>query len=97
MSKSDLQDAFLQEFAACFRATSSRILNRLDECDESNHDTAAQIVRDELSGLYHGVLVMFDGGTALADQGLTQIVDESGNAFDRYLHELCFEFWPEDT
>ena len=47
-----------------------------------------------LRGLYHGLFVIFDGGTALANEGLVSIVDEDGVAFERFLHETCFEFWP---
>jgi hypothetical protein len=62
---------------------------------ENPSDTAA-IIKDELRGLYHGLLVIFDGGTALADEGLIQIVDDEGIEFDRYLHEICFGYWEED-
>jgi hypothetical protein len=37
---------------------------------------------------------MFDGGSGLADEGLVSVVDEDGIAFDRYLHEVCFRYWP---
>ncbi len=54
----------------------------------------AAVVEDELRGLYHGLLVIFDGGTALADEGLVSVVDEDGVVFDRHLHEICFGYWP---
>jgi hypothetical protein len=41
-----------------------------------------------------GVLVMFDGGTALADLGLVSIVDEDGVAFQRFLHEIGPRYLP---
>ena len=94
MTKSVLQDAFMRELAATFKATLARI-----EASIGNHrdsDEIASSVREELRGLYHGILVTFDGGTALADEGLIQVVDENGVAFDRYLHELCFDYWPDD-
>ena len=96
MTKSDLQGPFLREFAANFQATRDRILSRLAGCGASP-EKAAEVVDDELRGLYHGVLVIFDGGMALADQGQVCIVDESGDAFDRFLHEICFEYWAEDS
>jgi len=36
------------------------------------------IVEDELRGLYHGLFVVLDGGSALADVGLVSLVDEDG-------------------
>jgi hypothetical protein len=48
-------------------------------------------VFEELRGLYHGNLVVFDGGSSLADHGLIKIVDEEGTAFATNLHESCFE------
>lgn len=91
MSRSRLQDPFLKELAATFKATSQRIQKRLAESSVIDHD---EIIDDELRGLYHGVFVVLDGGSALADEGLVSLVDEDGIAFDRYLHELCFEHWP---
>jgi hypothetical protein len=54
------------------------------------------VIRDALQGLFHGILVIFDGGTRLADQGLVRIIDEDGVAFDRFLHEIGFRYWPSD-
>lgn len=90
MSHSRLQEPFLREVAANFRATSDRIVLRVAE----DPTEAASIIEDEMRGLYHGLLVIFDGGTALADEGLVSIVDDDGELFDRYLHELCFRYWP---
>lgn len=89
MSRSRLQDPFMWEVAATFRATRDRIARRLSESPSES----AAIVDHELRGLYHGLLVMFDGGTALADEGLISIVDENGVPFDRFLHEICFNYW----
>ena len=93
MAKSVLQDAFMREFAATFSAAASHIESKLHEC--SDKEEIASFVKEELRGLYHGIFVIFDGGTALADKGLIQIVDEHRVAFDRYLHELSFDYWPE--
>lgn len=94
MAKSVLQDAFMRELSATFKATLARIEGNIG--NHSDSDEIASSVREELRGLYHSILVTFDGGTALADKGLIQIVDENGVAFDRYLHELCFDYWPHD-
>ena len=91
MARSRLQELFMQEYAATFRATQARIERRLIEVLPAD---APAIVEDELRGLYHGLLVIFDGGSALANEGLVSVVDEDGVAFDRYLHEVCFGFWP---
>jgi hypothetical protein len=91
MAQSRLQEPFLREVVANFRATQSRIARRLAEANHANRDA---ILEEELRGLYHGLLVVFDGGSALANQGLIHIVDEDGVAFDRFLHEICFGFWP---
>lgn len=93
--KSKLQDAFLEELVARFKATSLRLTKRIDR-RESDAEIES-LVTDELRGLYHGVLVVFDGGSALADKGLIQIVDEDGVAFDSYLHEICFGYWPDEN
>jgi hypothetical protein len=91
MSRSDLQEPFLREYAATFHATRDRLVRRLKDASASDSEA---IIEEELRGLYHGLLVTFDGGTALADIGLVSIVDESGKPFDRFLHEICFRFWP---
>lgn len=92
MSKSRLQEPFLREVAEAFRATQARIVRRLANAPTET----ASIIEDELRGLYHGMLVVFDGGTAFADEGLARIVDEDGVVFDRYLHEICFGYWSGD-
>lgn len=96
MSVSRLQEAFLRELAETFFATRRRITSRLEGLDSKETLSRDAVILEELRGLYHGVLVMFDGGTALADEGLVQIVDEDGVAFDRFLHEIGFSFWPAD-
>jgi hypothetical protein len=52
----------MPEVADTFRATLQRIVGRLDA---TPGETTA-VVEDEFRGLYHGMLVIFDGGTALA-------------------------------
>ena len=81
----------MREVAVTFISTQKRIASRLADAPET---AAADIVEDELRGLYHGLFVIFDGGTPLADEGLIQVVDEDGEKFDRFLHELCFKYWP---
>jgi hypothetical protein len=94
MAASRLQQPFLEELADTFRATSARITRPLAAAGASDSNA---IIEHELRGLYHGLLVIFDGGTALADQGLVSIVDEDGAMFDRHLHEICFDVWPTDS
>ena len=91
MSRSRLQEPFLREVAATFLATKARLVRRLANASPAE---AEAIVGDELKGLYHGLLVILDGGSALANEGLVQIVDEEGKPFDRFLHEICFRHWP---
>lgn len=90
MAKSRMQEPFVREVPANFLVTQARIARRL--ADEP--DKAASIIEDELQGLYHGLFVILDGGTALAEQGLVSVVDEDGVAFNRFLHETCLAFWP---
>jgi hypothetical protein len=66
----------------------------LSRIAESRGDQVGSIIEDEMRGLYHGILVILDGGTALADEGLIQVVDDEGKPFDRFLHEICFKYWP---
>jgi hypothetical protein len=68
-----------------------RIVRRLTE----SPSPAAEVVDEELRGLYHGLLVIFDGGTALAEQGLVHLIDDEGRSFDCFLHEIWFGYWPE--
>jgi len=91
MARSRLQEPFVREVAATFRATHARIARRLTDAPPTD---ASSIVEDELRGLYHGLFVILDGGTALADEGLVSVVDEDGVGFERFLHETCFGYWP---
>jgi hypothetical protein len=91
--KSPLQELFLREYAATFQATAARLTERLTT--GTDHSTMREAIEDELRGLYHGVLVIFDGGSGLANEGLIQIADEDGVPFDRHLHEICHGYWPE--
>ena len=91
MARSRLQEPFVREVAATFRATQARIARRLAGVPPAE---SAAIIEDELRGLYHGLFVILDGGTALADDGLVSVVDEDGVAFERLLHETCFRYWP---
>ena len=75
MARSRLQEPFVREIAATFRATQARIARRLAEVPPAD---PAAVVEDELRGLYHGLFVILDGGTALADDGLVSVVDEDG-------------------
>ena len=89
MSRSYLQEPFMREVAATFAAVRARIAKRLVEAPTD----AMAVVEDELWGLYHGLFVILDGGTALAEEGLVRIQDEDGVEFDRFLHEICFSYW----
>jgi hypothetical protein len=94
MSKSRLQDPFMRELADTFRATRRRIGQRLAEAGAIHAGERDAIIQYELQGLFLGVLVTFDGGTALADLGLLRIVDEDGVAFQRFLHEIGPRYLP---
>jgi hypothetical protein len=59
------------------------------------HEQVGEIVRDEFRGLYHGSLVMFDGGSSLADRGAIKIVDDQGTPFMTHLHEIGFGYYDE--
>jgi hypothetical protein len=93
VATSRLQEPFLREWAATFIATEARLRRRLAEVGVDEPAVPA-IVRDELRGLFHGLLVTFDGGSGLAGKGLVHIVDDDGVAFDRFLHEICRGYWP---
>ena len=93
MGRSRLQEPFIRELVENFRATQARIVRRI----EVSPGEAASIVEEELRGLYHGIFVIFDGGSALANEGLVSIVDEDGEPFDRFLHEICFAHWPASS
>jgi len=93
--KSYLQDEFLRVFADGHRATARRIAARITKLGVSPElqRGITAIVEDELRGAYHGNLVVFDGGSSLADHGLIKIVDDQGTPFARNLHEICFAFY----
>jgi hypothetical protein len=93
MPLSPLQDIFLKELAANFQATRLRIVRRLSALPATDTPAADAIIQNELQGLYHGILTIFDGGTSLADHGLLQIVDDQGAPFARNLHEICTRYW----
>jgi hypothetical protein len=97
MSVSQLQDVFLRELAETFAATRRRIVQRLEGIAPADVAARDAVVLEEMRGLYHGALVIFDGGTSLADRGLISIVDEDGVAFQRQLHEICFRYWPPEV
>jgi hypothetical protein len=90
MSESSLQEPFLLEVAASFVATKLRIMRRL----KTGAEDVEAILEHEMRGLYHGLFVILDGGSALAEKGLVHVVDEDGASFDPYLHEICFRYWP---
>ena len=94
MAGSRMQEPFVREIAATFQATQARIARRLAEAASTD---ALAIVEDELRGLYHGLFVVLDGGSALADVGLVLLVDEDGRTLERSLHETCFGFWPRSA
>jgi hypothetical protein len=95
MQDSYLQEEFLRVFADSHRATAQRIVSKLMAAGiPSGEETRVrEIVQDELRGLYHGSLVVFDGGSSLADHGLINIVDDKGMAFSSRLHEIGFEVY----
>jgi len=97
MSKSPLQDSFLRVFAVGHKATGQRLARRIKELgiDQNTMDKIESILADEMKGLYHGSLVIFDGGSCLADEGMIRIVDEDGIAFDSCMHEICMPKYDE--
>lgn len=97
MSDSYLQDEFLRVFADGHRATVKRIVSRLEllGIPPELHKQVREIVRDEVRGLYHGSLVVFDGGSSLADQGMIKIIDDEGTPFINHLHEIGFNHYDE--
>lgn len=92
MADSYLEKEFLRVFADGHRATANRIVSRLMAAGipSAFEGRVNDIVQDEVRGLYHGSLVVFDGGSSLADHGLITIFDDEGIAFDRHLHEIGF-------
>jgi hypothetical protein len=97
MTDSYLQDEFLRVFADGHKATAKRIVSKLTELNIAPelHSQIRDVVAEEIRGLYHGNLVVFDGGSSLADHGLIKIVDDRGTPFITYLHEICFRFYGE--
>jgi hypothetical protein len=89
MANSSLQEPFMREVAASFHATRRRILRQVEQAP----DELKTIVENELRGLYHGLFVILDGGSALADQGLVHVTDDDGVVFDRFLHEISLAVW----
>ena len=97
MPDSYLQDEFLRVFADGHRATAKRIVSRLVAAGISPEleERVREIVRDEVRGLFHGSLLIFDGGSSLADHGLIKIVDDEDTPFARHLHEIGFGVYDE--
>lgn len=97
MSDSYLQEEFLRVFADGHRATAARIMAKISALDIPPEvlDQVKEIVRDEVRGLYHGSLVVFDGGSSLANQGLIKIIDDEETPFVTYLHEIGFRYYDE--
>src|SRR5688572_13551840 len=95
MPDSYLQDEFLRVFAEGHKATAKRILSRLASLriPSELHAQVAEIVHDEVRGLYHGNLVVLDGGSSLANHGMVRIVDDEGTPFVTYLHEIGFRHY----
>ena len=95
--KSYIQEHFLRTFASGHRATGKRIASRLEELGigKEQADSVRTIIDEELRGLFHGNLVIFDGGSELADEGLIRIIDEEGISLDSNLHEIGFEIYDE--
>lgn len=97
MPNSYLQDEFLRVFAVGHKATENRIVSRLVSLGipAELHEQVKDIVQDEVRGLYHGNLVVFDGGSSLADRGLIKIVDDENTPFETHLHEIGFKYYDE--
>ena len=92
MAESYLQNEFLRVFAEGHRATASRVVSKLMALGLplEVRERVSEIVRDEVRGLYHGKLVVLDGGSSLADIGLIKVVDDRGVAFAGNLNEIGF-------
>ena len=99
MSESHLQKKFLHIFADGHKATANRIVSRIAALGLSAHsqNQISEIVHKELRGLFHGNLVLFDGGSSLADHGLIKIIDDEGSSFARNLHEIGFNIYDDGT
>ena len=99
MPDSYLQDEFLRVFAAGHKATSKRIVSQLAPLGipPEFHERVSEIVHREVRGLYHGSLVVLDGGSSLADHGMIKIVDDEGTPFVTHLHEIGFRHYDGGT
>jgi hypothetical protein len=97
MPHSYLQDEFLRVFADGHRATAGRIVSRLEALGipSAFHEQIREIVHNEVRGLYHGSLVVFDGGSSLANHGMVKIVDDEGTAFATHVHEIGLAAYDE--
>jgi hypothetical protein len=95
MLDSNLQNEFLRVFADGHRATAKRIVSKLTELDLAPElrKRVTEIVENEVRGLYHGNLVVLDGGSSLADVGLLKITDDEGAPFATNLHEIGFRYY----
>jgi hypothetical protein len=99
MPDSYLQNEFLRVFADGHRATAKRIVSKLTELDLAPElrQRVTEIVENEIRGLYHGNLVVLDGGSSLADVGLLKIIDDKGATFATNLHEIGFRYYDPAT
>jgi hypothetical protein len=59
-------------------------------------DAFVYAVRESLETYAHSLLVAIDGGTALAEKGLIDLVDEEGNSRGDGLHEEMFGFLDDE-
>lgn len=98
MPESHLQNEFLRVFADGHKATSRRIISQLMAVGVPSElvGQITKIVHEEVRGLYHGNLVVFDGGSSLADHGLIKIIDDTGTQFNGNLHEIGFRFYDDN-
>ena len=66
------------------------VYERLRACLTSDDDVAAfaDAVRECVQVAIHSVLVAIDGGSASAEVGVVQLVDEEGRSLGEGLHEL---------
>src|SRR5438128_733563 len=95
MPDSYLQDEFLRVFADVHRNTARHIVSRLSSLGipPELYEQVRTIVHDAVRGLYHGSLVVLDGGSSLANHGMIKIVDDEGTQFVTYLHEIGFRHY----
>jgi hypothetical protein len=94
-ANSELQQEFLRVLALGHRATAGRIMTRLVTAGLPRDllERCQDIVSDELRGLYHGNLVVLDGGSSLADHGIINLVDDKGQLLVKHLHEIGFDVY----